>query len=310
MIIDAHVHIFKEINGHIRDGKVEADSWGRIKCSNKISQVLPPYNEKTEFTDDMLIKYMDYESIDKAVLLQGCFFGNQNSFTEQAIKKYRKRLAGALYIEPWDPNAVRIVESYADSFAAVKLECSVETGFCGLRHDFRLKDYMWLYKKLAKDKKVLVLDLGMPGTIAYQTDDVKRIIDEAGDLNIVICHLGQPRRKFLSDKTLLKEWKNQLSLSAYGNVWFDTASLSAYFFNEVYPYNTGRIFFEMALDIVGTDRIMTGTDMPGNSLKAAYKQMLYLPLVYGRMLGLDSNEIDAMLGKNANKVYFNYSEGC
>jgi predicted TIM-barrel fold metal-dependent hydrolase len=305
MIIDAHVHIFNEVKGHIQAGMTAGNGWGTVKCANDIIQVLPPLNNETVFTEEMLIRYMDYMHIDKAILLQGCFFGNQNLITEQAVSKYCGRLAGALYIEPWRSITFEMFENNLRSFAAVKIECSVETGFCGIRNDFKLSDYMWLYKQLAKYNKILVLDLGIPGTAAYQTSDVKKIIDAVGDLKIVICHLGQPRKELLSDIALLNEWKAQLSLAKYGNVWFDTASLSAYFFDEIYPYSTGRIFFEMALDIVGVDRIMTGTDTPGNSLKATYKQMLFLPEVYGKMLGLNTAEIEAMMGKNANNVYFN-----
>ena len=305
MIIDAHVHIFDKICGKIGKGNITNDTWGTVKCGNDLIQVIPPYNYKTQFSSEALIKYMEYEKIDKAVLLQGCFWGNQNQFIKQALIDYPDKLAGAMYIEPWRENAIEYFEENIECFNALKLEISVPTGFSGWRTNFKLTDYMWLYEELAKRKKTLVLDLGVAGYSAYQTKAVEQIIDRCGDINIVVCHLAQPRAAYIDNPMLLDEWKKQIRLAKYGNVAFDTASLSAYFFSEIYPHITGEKFFNMALEIVGPKRIIMGTDMPGNSVYATYKQMLYLPKIYGNHIGLNEEEIADIMGNNAGRFYFN-----
>ncbi|MHB8277114.1 MAG: amidohydrolase family protein [Candidatus Humimicrobiaceae bacterium] len=305
MIIDAHVHIFEKIRGKIKNGNTTNDKWGTVKCGNDLIQVLPPYNDKTQFKPEALIKYMEYEMIDKAVLQQGCFWGNQNQLVKQALIDYPDKLAGAMYIEPWRENARRYFDENIECFNALKLEISVSTGFSGWNPNFKLTDYMWLYEELAKRNKTLVLDLGVAGSSSYQTEAVKQIIDKCGDINIVICHLAQPRAYYIDNPILLEEWKKQIKLAKYGNVAFDTASISAYFFSEIYPHTTGEKFFNMALEIAGPKRIMTGTDMPGNSMIATYKQMLYLPRIYGNYIGLNEEEIANIMGNNAERIYFN-----
>jgi predicted TIM-barrel fold metal-dependent hydrolase len=305
MIIDAHVHIFEKICGKIKNGNTTNDTWGTVKCGNELIQFLPPYVDKTQFKPEALIKYMEYEMIDKAVLLQGCFWGNQNQFVKQALIDYPDKLAGAMYIEPWQENARKYFDENIECFNALKLEISVSTGFSGLKTDFKLTDYMWLYEELAKRNRTLVLDLGVAGSSSYQTEAVKQIIDRCGDINIVICHLGQPREYYIDNAILLSEWKKQIELAKYGNVAFDTASISAYFFSEIYPHATGQKFFNMALEIAGPKRIITGTDMPGNSMYATYKQMLYLPRIYGNYFGLNEEDLADIMGNNSERIYFN-----
>ncbi|MCL4418099.1 MAG: amidohydrolase [Actinobacteria bacterium] len=304
MIIDAHVHIFEKIRGKTKNGTTANDKWGTIKCGNDLIQILPPYNNKTQFKAEALVKYMEYEKIDKAVLQQGCFWSNQNQLIKQALIDYPGKFAGAMYIEPWHKNARKYFDENIECFNALKMEISVSTGFSGWNTDFELTDYMWLYEELAKRNKTLVLDLGVAGSRSYQTEAVKQIIDRCGDINIVICHLGQPRKYYFDDPVLLAEWKKQIELAKYGNVAFDTSSISAYFSSEIYPHATGEKFFNMALEIAGSKRIMTGTDMPGNSMVATYKQMLYLPKIYGNHIGLNGEEIADIMGNNAGRIYF------
>ena len=304
MIIDTHVHVFEKICGRIKNVNTTNGMNGIVKCGNDLIQVFPPYNFETQFKPEVLIKYMEYEMIDKAVLMQGCFWGNQNQLVRQALIDYPDKLAGAMYIEPWRENARKYFDENIECFNALKLEISVSTGFSGWT-DFKLTDYMWLYAELEKRNKILVLDLGIAGSSSYQTEAVKQIIDKYGDINIVICHLAQPRTYYIDNPMLLEEWKKQIKLAKYGNVAFDTSSINAYFSSEIYPHATGEKFFNIALEIAGLRRIMMGTDMPGNSMMGTYKQMLYLPKIYGNNIGLNEDEIADIMGNNAERIYFN-----
>jgi len=309
MVIDAHTHVFDKITGKTTEGEIRAERCGRVKCGAETVQVMPPSffdsDDITSFNADMLAGFMDVEKIDRAMLLQGSFWGDQNAAAEAALKKYPDRFAAALYIEPWQNDAGEIIEKNAGLFSAVKLECSVSTGFSGIVPDFDLKDYMDLYKVMENNKMTLVLDLGTAGTKSYQTDEVREIIDECPDLTVVICHLAQPRQYYLEAQPLLKEWKEQIKLAKYGNVYFDTASLPVYFNNLPDKDEDIYYFFETAVDIAGADRIMAGTDFPGNSLVYTYGQMINIPAELGKQYGLDSSEIADIMGNTANNIYFN-----
>ena len=66
-----------------------APGYGRIAVGDEETQLLPPYNEKTVFTPEMLIANMDWAGVDKAVLLQGPFYGECNSYVLEALNAIR-----------------------------------------------------------------------------------------------------------------------------------------------------------------------------------------------------------------------------
>ena len=88
MIIDAHAHIFPEVRGATGRGSTRGPGYGRIAVGDEETQLLPPYNEKTVFTPEMLIANMDWAGVDKTVLLQGPFYGACNSYVLEALNRY------------------------------------------------------------------------------------------------------------------------------------------------------------------------------------------------------------------------------
>lgn len=303
MIIDAHTHIFGEIHGRIRQGETSGGEWGQVICAGDEIPVFPPLSRATSFCAEALKKYMEIEKVNKVVLLQGSFYGNQNALVRAAVEQYPDVFAGAMFLEPFRENAREAFEQNSAFFKAVKLECSEATGFSGWM-DFDVSQYLWLYREMVERNMVLVLDLGVAGSKSYQTSGVKKIVDAVPELKIVICHLGQPRGEYLQNEGMLQAWKEQLALANYGNVWFDTASLVSYFPGESYPYHTGAQMFDMALDIASPARIMMGTDFPGNSYAVSYREMLALPMIYSKFLELSEVAISAIMGLNALGVYF------
>ena len=55
MIIDAHAHIFPAVQGSTGTGPTRGLGYGRIAIGNEETQLLPPYNETTVFTPEMLL---------------------------------------------------------------------------------------------------------------------------------------------------------------------------------------------------------------------------------------------------------------
>ena len=116
MIIDAHAHIFPGVRGATGRGPTRGPGYGRIAVGDEETQLLPPYNEKTVFTPEMLIANMDWAGVDKAVLLQGPFYGECNSYVLEALNRYPDRLVGAAYFDPWETNNRQEFENYHSVF--------------------------------------------------------------------------------------------------------------------------------------------------------------------------------------------------
>ena len=305
MIIDAHAHIFPAVQGLTGTGPTRGLGYGRIAVGDEETQLLPPYNETTVFTPEMLLANMDWAGVTKAVLLQGPFYGECNSYVLEALDRYPDRLVGAAYFDPWGPDSHQEFETIIASskFRVVKLECSEATGLCGLHLNARLDmpKIAWLWNELEQGGLVLTLDLGAIGSRSYQTGAVRTIAEGHPDLRIVIAHLGQPNPSAETDAERWSLWWDQIDLGQLPNVWFDTAALPAYLPNEDFPYPTAERYLHLALERIGPSKVLWGTDLPGLLRHLNYPQLVRLAKLHIQSLSPDEQAM--ILGANAMRVY-------
>lgn len=305
MIIDAHAHITYGLKGMTGSGQTRSLDYGKVSWGGKILQFIPPATGVTAFPPEVLLQNLDWAGVDKAVILQGPFYGEQNNEVSEAVRQWPDRFFGAAYIDPWQKDAEAQFESVisSGSFCAVKLECSVAAGLCGIHPEARLDDpeLGWLWDGLERERLVLTLDLGAVGSASYQTEAVQRIAQSHPKLRIVIAHLGQPSPQVEARSEALEAWKTQLSLGILPNVWFDMASLIAYLPNERYPFPSARRYLQEAVTLIGADRIMWGSDQPGTLSHLTYLQ--YVELAHEHVSFLSSAEQQMILGETALMVY-------
>lgn len=305
MIIDAHAHIMPEVRGQTISGSTRSLNYGRISWGEREIRLMPPMPGKTMFPPEVLLENMDWAGVDKAVLLQGPFYGEANEYVAQAVMKWPDRFIGAAYLDPWSPDA-RIMFDTAivpSGFRAVKLECSEATGLCGLRPEARLDqpELEWLWLALEQQGLVLTLDLGAVGSCSYQTQAVRMIAEAHPLLKIVIAHLGQPTPQAEAAPALWAQWQEQIALGRLPNVWFDSAALIAYLPNEEYPYPTAARYLRLAIERIGANRVMWGTDQPGTLTHLTYRQ--YVALAKKHVSFLSPQEQLLVVGENALHVY-------
>ncbi len=305
MIVDAHAHIFPHVRGECGEGKVVGLSYGKVSCGQRQIQLFPPAQEDVQFTPEMLIANMDWAGVERAVLLQGPFYGECNEYALDAVRRYPKRLMAAAYLDPWDENCRASFESTIASgaFRAVKLECSVASGLCGIHRGARLDDKAldWLWPQLERRGLVLVLDLGAIGSASYQTDAVRRIAPRHGELKIVIAHLGQPSTTVEMDSNLWRLWEEQIDLGRLANVWFDNSALPHYLPGEQFPYPSAGRYLRMAIERTGPAKILFGTDIPGVLAYGNYAQLVRLTREH--VAFLPPAEKSMIMGGNAVTVF-------
>ncbi len=305
MIVDAHAHAFETMRGVTRDGPTASGSRGVVIVGDREIQGLPASFEHSSFPADALLASLDEARVDRAVLLQGPYYGEENAYVAEACRRHPRQLAGMAYLDPWADGAREgfdRLEGTAE-LRGVKLECSEPTGLVGLHPGRRLDEpgLGWLWQHLERSRKVLTLDLGRPGTASYQTDAARAIAVSHPGLRIVVCHLGQPSAGVFADRRLRRAWEEQLSLGWLPNVWFDTASLPAYVPGESFPWPSAGAALRRALDIVGPGRLMWGSDIPGLLVHGSYAQLL----AYAReaLAFLPEADRDRVFGGNALAVY-------
>lgn len=305
MIIDAHAHIMSEVKGRTGAGPTRSLAYGKVQWGHQILRHLPPMASYNSFPPEMLLEHMDWIGVDRAVLLQGPFYGEANEYIWQAVKHWPDRFIGAGYIDPRAPNAREVFRRVTEEFGfrVLKLELSVATGLVGLYPDLRLDEaaMRWIWEEAARRGLVITLDLGAVGSPSYQTAAVQSILDRYPTLKLVIAHLAQPPIGQEGDARLDALWQEQLLLARYHNVWCDLSALPAYGPDEEYPYPSAIRYIHRAVDMVGATKLMWGTDVPGLLLRTTYPQLLTFVAKHCNMLSESDRE--AILGANAWRVY-------
>ena len=305
MLVDAHAHVFPKVTGATGAGATKGLGYGRVAIGNERIQLMPPLCEQTVHTPEMLLAHMDWAGVDKAVLLQGSFYGECNQYVVEACRNHPDRLIGTMFCDPWAEGAKETFASQGrgEGFVGVKLECSETTGFCGIHRGARLDDagIAWLWDELERKGMVLVLDLGAMGSASYQTDAVRSIAERHPGLTIVLAHLGQPNRAAEADKAKWRLWEQQIDLGRLPNVSFDTASLPAYVSSEGYPYPSAGRYLRMAIDRIGPSKVMWGTDIPGVLTHATYPQLVQAAHIHLQFLS--ASERAMVMSENAVGVF-------
>lgn len=301
---DAHAHVFPAVCGRTRKGITRSLSYGRIQHGASTEQLLTPLSLETCFPVESLIANLDWNGINRAMLLQGPFYGTTNRYQAAALKAYPDRLTGALYFDPWEDQAdvlPRLVAS--GTYRALKLEFSEPTGLCGLHPgaDLSAPELGWIWCLLERSGLTLVLDLGAPGTSSYQTEAVGRIARDHPDLRILICHLGQPQPACLTPCEMRDQWFAQLELGLLSNIWFDCAALAAYFPHEEFPFPSAVTFVHLAFDLLGPEKILWGTDQPGLLQWLSLRQMMQQARLYA--VNLDATGWQCFVEQNFMSVY-------
>ncbi|MHB1460954.1 MAG: amidohydrolase family protein [Armatimonadota bacterium] len=305
MIIDVHTHIFRRVHGQIASGPTRSMGQGLIQMGDHQHRLMPPGDLETTHPVEALIAKMDAAGVDMAMLLQGSLYGECNELVLQALDAYPDRLWAAAFLDIFaaDAQAAFEREFQGKGFRALKLELSMETGLIGLHPGYSLADkgLEWLWSALEAFGQVLVLDLGGVGSESYQTAAVRQIAETHPALNIVIAHLAQPNWQVLHDPALCSEWAAQIELGLLPNVWFDMAALPLYLPTESYPFASASEFLQRAVDVIGTDRLMWGSDIPGLLTRADYPHLL--SSAEQQLAFLSEAERQQVMGGNAWRLY-------
>ena len=304
MIIDAHLHITNGFQGLTGAGRTESLELGMARQGDQIHQVLPPINPgKTVFPPETLIQFMNWVGIDKAVLLQGSFYGDQNQYLYETCQCWPDRFLPAAFLDPHASDVrdqfLQVTNEYG--FRILKFEMSQPTGFTGVYPNLRLDgpEMSWIWEAAEQQELVVTLDLGKGRTPAYQTREVQTLIQRHPSLVVVIAHLAQPPLGKQGDRELNDLWEEQILLGQNANVWFDISALPAYQ-DEEYPFASALRYIRRAVDLIGADRLMWGSDIPGLLGHATYKQLLDSVC---RHAGFSESELPGILGETAWKIY-------
>jgi len=295
--IDAHIHVSEYINGVGSRGELVPLGNGVVSYADgKEFRIIPEGLGDKEFKIETAIEVLNKFNVEKAVIVQGNYLGFQNLYAYKAMKE-NDRFVSACTYDPFSANRVSIAKHLFEDlgFKIVKLECSIGSGFMAIHNPFSLdcKEMREIYDYARKYNLVIVFDIGRPGSPSYQIDTLVKILKEYSDVNFVICHL------LAHQENQMDLLKNNLPKFKLDNVYFDISSVINNT-HENYPFPCATLYIKEAIKILGSDRLMWGTDMPAGICKNTYQENVD----WIEKMGISDIDKENIFYNTANKVYF------
>lgn len=299
-IIDAHAHIAQYICGFTSKGELRAVGGGKAQYSTgEIFQMFPPEMGDIGVSPEALLKVMDENDVEKAVLLQGNWLGFHNQYTYEAVIKYPERFVGAATYDPFCVNVEAVKKRLFDDlgFKIVKFELSTGSGLMANRPPVYLDGTVMngCYAHAREKGLTVVMDIGRPNCPCWQVDALASAISKYPEVTFVICHLLAPQR---GDVQILSDALQKLKMP---NVYFDLASLANNQKPESFPYPTASKHLETAKNTVGADRLMFGSDMPSALARDSYTHLKDYIIQSGVF---NEKELQDVFYNTAYKVFF------
>ena len=289
LIIDAHSHLWYRQDTTWNGKKITALPNGRSMFLGEEVQMLPPFMIDSHNTAEVFLSNMNYAQVAGAVVVQEFIDGIQNEYLEQVKAHYPDRFfvfGMADYLRP--------------GFLAETEKLIKQKGFQGMaipghrlitdtQRVFLNSDEMMQMFHLMEDSDALLSVTLIDG--APQVEELREVIEECPKLKIVIGHFGMP---------VAEGWKEQLRLCRYENVYMESGGITWLYNAEFYPYPTAIRVIRQAIDEVGVEKLMWGSDYPRTITAITYR-MSYDFITKSKELS--EEEKTAFLGENARKLY-------
>ena len=127
----------------------------------------------------------------------------------------------------------------------------------------------------------------------YHVKQMEEIIQTCPRLKVVIGHFGMVTRP---------GWQEQIKLARYDNVYVESGGITWLFNSEFYPFCGAVRAIREAMDLVGADKLMWGSDYPRTITAITYKMSYDFVLKDPEHL-LTEEEKQKFLGLNAQALY-------
>ena len=288
LIIDAHSHLWLKQDAVWNGMRVKTLENGRSFFLTEERQMVPPFMIDGKNSAEVFLSNMDYAQVGGAVVVQELIDGLQNDYLETVMRKYPERF---------------FVCGMCDYFVGHILEQAnalKDRGFKGiavpghrlltdsLRIALNSDEMMAMFHMMEDNGMVLSLCLAEGDT---QLGEINEVIAECPDLKIAIGHFGM---------VTVPGWKEQIMLARHPQVMIESGGITWLFNSEFYPFDGAVKAIREAIDMVGAEKLMWGSDYPRTITAITYR-MSYDFVCKSTLL--DEREKRLFLGENAKAFY-------
>ena len=288
-IIDAHSHLWYRQDTSWNGLKISPLPNGRSMFLGEEVQMLPPFMIDGHNTAEVFLSNMNYAQVSAAVVVQEFIDGQQNEYLMQVREQYPDRFfvfGMADYLRP--------------GFFSEAEDLLVNKGFKGLAiPGHRLitntqrvmlnSDEMMRMFHLMEDRGALLSVTLSDGDM--QVGELREVIQECPHLKMAIGHFGMP---------VAKGWEEQLLLCRNENVYLESGGITWLYNSEFYPFPSAIRVIRQAIDTVGAEQLMWGSDYPRTITAITYR-MSYDFVVKSNELTDEEKRL--FLGENARSFY-------
>ena len=287
-IIDAHSHLWLKQDTEWNGMKVKTLNNGRSFFLTEERQMVPPFMIDGVNSAEVFLSNMDYAQVGAAVVVQEFIDGIQNDYLKEVKDKYPDRFfvfGMADYFKPGYAEEVRKLK--ANGFGGIAVP-----GHRLILNDSRIMlnspEMMKMFHIMEEEKMILSLCLAENN---LQAAEINEVIQECPNLKIAIGHFGM---------VTTDGWEDQIRLAQNKNVMIESGGITWLFNSEFYPFDGAVKAIRQAIDMVGADKLMWGSDYPRTITAITYR-MSYDFVIKSSMLTDEEKRL--FLAGNAKRFY-------
>lgn len=287
-IIDAHSHLWLRQDTSWNGMPVRTLKNGRSFFLTEEVQMVPPFMIDGVNSAEVFLSNMNYAQVGGAVVVQEFIDGIQNDYLAKVKSDYPERFfvfGMCDYFKPgFYDTAASLIDSGFKGIAIPGHRLILSDGRVNLNSPEMMKMF-----HLMEDKGV-ILSLCLAEN-NLQNGEIKEVIEECPRLKIAIGHFGM---------VTAPGWEDQIKLALNDNVMIESGGITWLFNKEFYPFNGAVRAIREAIDMVGADKLMWGSDYPRTIMAITYKMSYDFIL---KTNDLTDREKRLFLGENAEKFY-------
>lgn len=287
-IIDAHSHLWLCQDTSWNGMPVRTLKNGRSFFLTEEVQMVPPFMIDGVNSAEVFLSNMNYAQVGGAVVVQEFIDGIQNDYLAKVKSDYPERFfvfGMCDYFKPgFYDTAASLIDSGFKGIAIPGHRLILSDGRVNLNSPEMMKMF-----HLMEDKGV-ILSLCLAEN-NLQNGEIKEVIEECPRLKIAIGHFGM---------VTAPGWEDQIKLALNDNVMIESGGITWLFNKEFYPFNGAVRAIREAIDMVGADKLMWGSDYPRTITAITYKMSYDFIL---KTNDLTDREKRLFLGENAEKFY-------
>ena len=287
-IIDAHSHLWLRQDATWNGLRISPLPNGRSMFLGEERQMLPPFMIDGVNSAEVFLSNMNYAQVGAAVVVQEFIDGIQNDYLMEVAQKYPDRFFVCGMCDYFHPGFYeQAVSLIAQGFKGIAIP-----GHRLLTDEGRVMlnsaEMIRMFRYMEQHHVILSVTLA-DGDL--QVGEMEEVISECPQLRIAIGHFGMPT---------VEGWREQLLLARHEHVMLESGGITWLYNEEFYPYPSAIKVIREAIDTVGADKLMWGSDYPRTITAITYRMSYDFVL---KTKELSDEEKRLFLGENARRFY-------